>query len=203
MNTQQNKSKTRWGKILVVGAVVIFIFIALYSFFQILKTKQIEKKINQEFHREIINIPQLQVTSFKLWERDSIVQATVADKGKMVFWYGRDGVPRINSIGSYSTSYDCFILSNGRKTGYAFSMNLVLNEESKFHKWFPFEVNTLKDLVDRYDAIIDILRTFPQKPIMVSFTDISGVRQVVQNPNPEYVLLEQSRGKEVACDLFE
>ena len=77
-----------------------------------------EKQIDIKFHKEILKVPQLKVVSFKLWEGDSIVQAEIEKKGIIMFWYGIDGVPRIDSIGHYSTSYECFYVnSKGEKEG--------------------------------------------------------------------------------------
>lgn len=191
-------------KVIGIGISIILLGIPSYALFWNLKNNQTEKHIDQAFHQEVAQVPQIKVKSFRLWEGDSMVQADIENKGEVKFWYGQNGVPRIDSISSYTTLYDCFFVNiKGQKTDYAFTTGLVLDKESKYKKWFPFEVNTLKDLVDKYDSIIRILHTFPKKPEMIPFGDSWGKRQVVKQSDPTYILTQQLRGKEVVCDLFQ
>ncbi len=204
MKILKSKKNFLWLKIVGVGMWITLLGIASYFlFFQRLRNRQTETYIDRKFHQEAAQIPQIKVTSFKLWEGDSLVQADIENKGSVRFWYGRDGVLRIESVSTYTTFYDCFFINNGQKTGYAFSTNLVLNKESKFKKWFPFEVNNLKDLVEKYDAIVTILRIFPQKGVMTTLEDRSGKRPILKQSNPDYVLTQQYNGKNVVCDLFQ
>lgn len=184
--------------LLLVGT--FFGYFALWSF----KNSQAEKIIDQRFHQEVAQVPQLKVKNFMLWEGDSMVTAEVENKGEVRFWYGKDGIPRIDSLGQHSTSYTCFYVDeNGKKTGYAFDTDLVLDKEAKYGKWFPFQVNNLKDLVEKYDSISAILATFPKNPETIPFEDSWGKRDVIKNSNPDFVLKQQFRGKEVWCDLYQ
>lgn len=196
-----------WQKIVGSIAFVIFILVASfvgYFIFWNYDNKQAEKLIDQKFHQEIAHIPQLKVTHFKLWEGDSMVEANIENKGEIGFWYGRHGIPTIKSLGRYSTSYTCFYVDgNGKKTGYAFDTGLVLDKEGKYAQWFPFQVNNLNDLVEKYDAITAVVATFPKDPERVPFEDRWGKREVIKESNPEYVLKQQYKGKEVWCDLHQ
>ena len=101
-----------------------------------------------------------------------MVTVDVENKGEVRFWYGKDGVPRIDNLGQYSTFYTCFYVDkNGKKTDYAFDTGLVLNKEGEYAKWFNFQVNNLKDLVEKYDSISAVLATFPKNPETIPFED--------------------------------
>ena len=139
-----------------------------------------------------------------MWEGDSLVFVNLKDKGDIRFWYWKNGVPRIDNIGQFSTFYDCFYVDKyGIKTGYAFSMNLVLNNENIFSSWFPFQVNNLKELVERYDEIIAVLNNFPKNSETVSFEDKRRKFEVVKQSDPKYIIKQRFRGRNVWCDLYQ
>ncbi len=167
--------------------------------------KYYESIIDKKFHAEIANIPQIKVTKFMLWEGDSIVTLEVQNKGSVSFWYGRDGVPRIEGIEPYSIPFVCFYVDNqGSKLSYAYDFPLDLGKNTKvYEKWFRFKVNNLHDLVDKYDSIIQVLNTFPKNPEMTDFYDKKwGKHSVVKNPDPEFILRDKYAGKSIACDLY-
>lgn len=192
----------------IVGIFVVLAFVSILIFISYFKIKaykdsQIEKQIDLKFHQEVVQIPQMKIKSFKLWEGDSIVEAEIENKGSVMFWYGKDGVPRIERIGSYSTSYDCFYVNDkGEKKSYAFTTGLVLDSNSNFGKWFPFKVHNLKDLAEKYDSIVQVLDRFPKNPAEVNFKDNWGERQVLKESDLEYTLTQELHGKKVQCDLF-
>ncbi len=199
-----------WLKVVsgfIAMVIVLIIGIAAYIGLWFYKNDQAEKIIDKKFHAEASQMPQLKVNRFTLWEGDSIVDANIQNKGHALFWYGEDGVPRLNGIGNYSTTWDCFFVDTaGKKTEYAVTWDLYLGKDSPFKKWFPFEVNNVKDLVNKYDAIIKVLATFPKKPetIVLEPTDGRwGKRDVVKHPNPNYILKLKEQGKDIQCDLFE
>ncbi len=203
---QNFKKLPIWVKISVFLTILIIIPLlsfVIYFRLQGLEDEKLEKIIDQKFHQEASQVPELKVKSFKLWEGDSMVEAEVLDKGTVYFWYGIDGVPHIDRINKYSSSWECFYIDNkGKKTNYAYTRGLVLDKESDFKKWFPFEVNSLKELVQRYDDIQKVLATFPKNPETIPFHDRSGDRDVVKKSNPEFILKDKLK-ENVYCDLFQ
>jgi hypothetical protein len=188
--------------LVVVTALLICLFFG-YMTYKAHQDKAKEEKIDVKFHQEVSQTPSIQVKSFKLWEGDSIVELEVKNKGTVMMWYGLDGTPRLDRIGNFSTSYDCFNVDNqGNKKSYAFTTGLILDKDSAFQKWFPFEVNNLNDLVLRYDDIIKILETFPKNPSKVEHKDSWGTREVVGQSNNDFVVRPDKNKSNVACDLF-
>jgi hypothetical protein len=162
-----------------------------------------ERYIDKKFHEEVSQIPQMKITFFNLWEGDSMVTAKIEGKGEVKFWYDVSGVPRIDSIGNHSTSYACFFVDeNGKKVKYAFDQSLVLNKEGKFLKWFPFQVESLQELADKYDDIVAVVQTLPHDPQRVPFEDSSGSREVIKESKPNFTLKDHYKGKELWCDLY-
>lgn len=163
-----------------------------------------EKIIDQKFHQEVAQIPEIKVKSFKLWEGDSIVILDIKNKGEVYLWYGEDGVPRIESLEKYSTSYTCFYVDEkGKKTGYVYDINLGLRKDNAYAKWFPFHVTNLKELVNRYDDIVKIVATFPKDPKTIPFKDSWGTRDVIEKSNPNFVVKESLFWREIWCDLHQ
>lgn len=212
---------------LVFGIIFLLIICAVsYLLLRIfVLDKYYEFIIDKKFHTEVRNIPQMTVTKFMLWEGDSMVNLNIEGKGPVSFWYGINGVPRIQAIGPYPIPFVCFYVDNqNKKIGYAYDTALVLDKNTKlYEKWFPFQVNNLQDLVDKYDEIIRVLGTFPKDPEMVEFEDKTwGKRLVVKNPNPDFILRQRpnilyelisqitmpsvkdrsSLNKDLACDLY-
>lgn len=193
---------------IVLSGIVVITVVLVGLFFGYLSYKGHqdsikETQIHKKFHEEVAKIPNFEVKSFKLWEGDSIVEIKVKDKGTVRFWYGIDGIPRIDSIDKYSTSYDCFnIDSQGNKQSYAFTKGLVLDKNSIFKQWFPFEVNTLKDLDMRYNDIIKILETFQKNLTKVEYKDNWGIRKVVGQPNSDFAVRPDKNKNDITCYLF-
>ena len=206
-DNNHNQKLPLWLK--TFGGFIVIVLLLIGSFFSYFaiwnyKNNQTEKLIDQKFHQEVAQVPQLKVKNFMLWEGDSMVTIDIKNKGEVRFWYGKDGVPRIDSLGQYSTSYTCFYVDkSGKKTEYAYDTGLVLDKDKKYAKWFNFQVNSLKDLVDKYDLVTSVLTTFPKNPATIPFEDSWGKREVIEQSNPNYTLKQQFRGKEVWCDLHQ
>lgn len=194
------------GKILLISTILVILLIGSFAgwfWWNVQRDKKIEQVIQKEFYADVKNNPEITVNRFMLWEADSIVDIDIKDKGNVNMRYGDDNVPIISSIGDYSTSYGCyFVDENNKKTESVYSMDLDLSKDSKFRKWFPFEVNTLNDLVARYDDIIAVLKTFPQNPEQVKFNDKSGERYVRKIPDFDFMISTSFNNRPVQCDLY-
>lgn len=181
-----------WFKI-ISSIVIVILFLTglfVYAFLSMIaEDRKAEKIIDQKFHQEVSQIPQLKIKSFQLWDGDSMVRAEIENKGEVFFWYGLDGVPRLEVVGPYSTLYPCFYIDGNAKIRSNTSQPLVLGNNSQFTKWFPFEVNSLRNLVEKYDEIIAALKTFPTNTKTEMFQS-------------NYTLKQQLNGKELWCDLY-
>lgn len=208
--TKPTKKLPLWLKIFIgiilgmVGLVVIF-YLILFGWMKIksIKDHEIEKRVDIKFHQEIVNVPEVKVDSFQLWEGTSILNAEIKNK-KVFLWYSESGIG-IARIEPYTTSWDCFYIEDeGTRKSYAGGVVLELGKDSPYKKWFPFEVNNLRDLVNKHDQIVKILATFPKNPEMGIFHDRWwGDRQMVKNPNPDFVVHQKIDGKDAICDLFQ
>ena len=190
-----------WLKI-IFGATFILVALILRG---VLNDRKAEKNIGLKFHQEISNIPEIKVNSFKLWEGDSIVDMEILNKGNVHLWYGRNSVPRIDSIGGIGISQVCYYIDrNGTNIGYAGDVSLTLDKDHYYKKWFPFDVLNLQDLVNKYDEIKKVVSTFPKNPETEIFHDkLWGDRYVVKNPDPNFIVYRKIDNKEVACDLLQ
>lgn len=156
--------------------------------------------VTKSFNAEIKTVPNVTVKEFKLWEGDGMVTLTIPNKGDVYFWYGLDKIPAIESIGGYSTSFECFDTENGEKTRYAYTLPLILTSNSHFAKYFNFQVNSMQDLVFRYDDIIAVLKTFPVNPPTKDFIS-SGNRRILAKTNPSFEI-KPEKNRPVVCDLY-
>lgn len=192
--------------IVLIPLVIPLIFIGL--FFGYMKYLDVQYKVREKiitklFTEDIKQFPEIILTNFTLWEGDSMVSLEIPNKGKINFWYGTDKLPRIDSIDTYDTTYDCFYVdTKGQKTNYVYDMQLILDNQSHFKQWFPFQVISLKDIVEKYDEIIAILKTFPQDPPLIPFEDRYGKRHVRLKPDEKYMIKTAFNGKPVVCDLY-
>lgn len=190
--------------LLVIFAVLLVGALPAYVTFINIADTLAEKKISYEFHQEVQQYPAIKVKRFMLWEGDSMADLEIVGKGPASIWYGLDKVPRITAIENFNTSsFDCFYIDKKRnKEGYAYTQYLTLHGDTQWEKWFPFQVNTLHDLITRYDQIVKILKTFPQNPPLVEFNDLSGKREVRQVSDPKFVLNTPFGNKPTVCDLY-
>lgn len=86
---------------------------------------------------------------------------------------------------------------------------MVLTKDSPFSKWFPFEVRSLHDLVNRYDDILKIVNTFPKKSIkdidtvnedgFMFIKDNHGTHKVLIHSDPYYSYTPKDGG---VCDIY-
>ncbi len=198
--TKKIKISDRKKWLLAFFIILLFTALIIYFFTREYIEEQI---ISQEFSQDSKQFANIHIDSFMLWEGDSRVDITIKNKKKVSFWYGIDKIPRIESIGSYNTSYDCFYIdSHHKKLEYAYTQGLTLDSNT-FTKWFPFKIRSLKDLIMHYDDIVSILKTFPQKPPLTTFDENSSMRQIRKNPDPAFILNTRETAKHVECDLYE
>jgi hypothetical protein len=193
--------KTLYIFISVPVVLVYFLFVAIFLW---TTTDAIKGKIVEKvFWHDIKKYRGVHVEQFAIWEGDGIATLSIAQKGRVSFWYGVDMIPRIESVAQYSTSFDCFYAdSKGKKLSYAYSANLDLGKDTQFKKWFPFQVNSLKDLLNHYEDIVAVVNTFPKNPELVKFRDIYGERMVLKNSHTNFVINTKLDGRAVTCDLY-
>lgn len=194
---------------LIIVLVLFAVMVAAtpgYFFFHLEIINPIKEKIiDREFHSDIKQFPDIKIAKFMLWEGDSMVTLDIPNKGRVSFWYGVDRIPRIESIGKYYTNnFTCFkIDNNGKKVNYAYNVGLDLDSQTKeFRKWFPFQVNSIKDLINNYTNIVKILETFPQNPPLIDFNGDSGNRKIRKNPDENFMIKNPYGSKQVVCDLY-
>lgn len=204
-NSVSNFFKNKRG-LLLLGLLIILFSIGLflvYISFKNTRSKIVEKYIEKEFYEEMASLPDVAVERFMLWEGDSWAKLKIKNKGHVSFWYDRDKVPYIDSIDNYSTEFDCFYIDKaGYKEKYAFDLNLKLTNNNYFEKWFSLKVYTIKDLVDRYDQIVEVLNSFPKNPQLVDYNDSSGNRKVLKEPKEDFLVKIKFKNKVVNCDLY-
>lgn len=196
---------------IIVLLISLFIFVLVliaalpaYYLFIHRGDDEAEKTISKEFHTDVQQYPDVKVKRFALWEGDSMADLEIAGKGPVSMWYGVDKIPRIESIEKYRTSFDCFYVdSNGNKTGYAYTEGLNLSDKiPQWKKWFPFRVNSLNDLIARYNEIVHILDGFPKDPTLVDFTDNFGIMKVRKVSDPSFMLITPLGKTPTVCDLY-
>lgn len=184
---------------LITAAVIIFFagIILLASPFILLFIQstliwpRTEKATDKEVRQQVAQLPNVTLNRNMLWEGDSMVTLTIKDKGEAIFWYKLGGPPQILSLKTttgknYSTEFDCEDKTSDGKRKYAYNVNLEITKNNPLGKLFPFEVKTIPDLVNHYDAIISILATFPKQTETVTINDSTGTRQFTKNPDPKY-----------------
>lgn len=184
--------------------LVAFVFVAfsLQSHFD----KKVEKRIEQHFYEEAAKLPEVQVKRFFPWEADSIVDIEIANKGSVTFWYGKDHVPRIWKIGPYDVDFTCYYVDDsGKKLKYAYNTTLDLDDQSTFDAWIPIRVRNLQELVSQYDQLIELigkLPPYPKKDQLMYVKDGYSNREIIANPDPNFVMSREYKGKKVTCDLY-
>lgn len=209
-NMKKKKSSSSvWktiGQILLISTCLVLLLIGSFAgwlWWKGQRDKKIEQVILKEFYADVKNNPEITVKRFMLWEGDSIADIDIKDKGHVNMWYGDDNVPIISTIGDYSTSFGCYYVDkNNKKLESVYSLDLDLDHDSEFRKWFPFEVNTLKDLVVNYDDIIAVLKTFPSNPELIEFKDKSGQHYVRKTPDRDFMITTSYNNRQVQCDLY-
>ncbi|MBI3887681.1 hypothetical protein HY310_01265 [Candidatus Microgenomates bacterium] len=148
-------------------------------------------------------VPEIKINSHSFMGEGGAlhVQFEVGGKGSSSLVYGINGMYGIENLGNYKTWYDCFYInSNGERTGYASATELFAWRDGTFKKWFPFEIKNLKELVENYDATVNILKTLPANPIN---SGNMAEREKIRKPNPDYVFYGKMNDKNVSCDFLQ
>jgi len=112
-------------------------------------------KVKQKFYAEVNTISGIRVKRFDTFEGMGFGTITILHKGEVTLYYDQNGLPWIRDIGEFDTGFLC-----PNNTMYP----LVLTKNNSFWKLFPFQVVNLRQLVNHYDQIISILKTFPKSP---------------------------------------
>lgn len=157
---------------LLIGCVAILlatiIFIAKFQ----------NQYSEQKFIKEMTSIPGAKGIIRNTFEGGTLADIEIPNKGRVTIMYGLLGLEYIRHIGNFDTTFIC-PEDDGIGVGFG------LGKNSKFQKWFPFEVNNIKELVNHYDDIVTILKTFPT------------------SPDPSYTVTTKSRSTgEIECSIY-
>lgn len=132
----------------------------------------------QKFKREVAIIPGISAKIRNTFEGATLADIQIPNKGTLTVIYGFSGLEYITHIDKFDTTFIC---PEDQGIGIGFS----LTKNSKFKKWFDFEVNNLKDLVKHYDDIVD------------------GLNKLPHSPDPDYtIMMKNYRGKSVTCSIY-
>lgn len=192
--------------ILIVATGLLMIYYFIFGPYDRIR----EQKIDKRFHEELKTLPNVAVKKFTLWEGDGFSSIDIKNKGQVHFQYSVAGIPYISAIGGKSTYFNCVRTDKtGKKTEFSHAEAMVLTKDSPFSKWFPFEVRSLHDLVNRYDDILKIVNTFPKKSIkdidtvnedgFMFIKDNHGTHKVLIHSDPYYSYTPKDGG---VCDIY-
>ena len=151
-------------RVLLIGCLVMLIATVIFI------AKFQDQYSEQKFINEIINIPEASGKIRNTFEGGTLADIEILNKGSITVMYGLFGLEYVRHIDKFDT---VFICPENPSIGIGFG----LGKNSKFKKWFPFEVNNLQELINRYDDIVAVLDTFPTSPdpnYTVAATSISG-----------------------------
>jgi len=161
----------------VLIAIIFFLYFSLLIFLLYFQNGFVEKK----FAKESGGIQNIKVRTHSIFEGGLSATFEIAGKGSIEIMYGIAGLEYIRRIGEFDTIFMCPEDKNS-------AIVLGLGKGNKFQKWFPFQINTLHELVSHYDDIISILKTFPK------------------TPDPDYAVITTSKpfglGKKTNCSLY-
>ena len=110
-----------------------------------------------KFRSEIATISGINSKIRNTFEGGTLADIQIPNKGTITVVYGIAGLEYITHIDKFDTTFVC---PEDQSVGIGFS----LRKNNKFQKWFPFQVNNLKELVNHYDDIVTVLNTFPHAP---------------------------------------
>lgn len=160
-----------------VGITLSAIFISMIAIVALILKFQ-DSYTEQKFLKEVATIPEVKGKIRNTFEGGTLADIQIPNKGSVTIMYGLFGLEYIRRVGQYDT---VFICPEDKSVGIGFG----LVKDSKFQKWFPFEVNNLQELVNHYDDIVAILSTFPT------------------SPDPDYTVTASSRlGKQIVCSIY-
>ncbi len=159
-------------RILLIGCLVMLIasiiFIAKFQ----------DRYSEQKFLKEMATIPEATVKIRNTFEGGTLADIQILNKGSVSVMYGLFGLEHIRRIGKFDTVLIC---PEDRGIGIGFS----LGKNSQFKKWFPFEIDSLQELVNHYDEIVAVLDTFPT------------------SPDPTHTVTATSRsGEKIVCSIY-
>jgi hypothetical protein len=199
----KNSLKLLFFSLITPVCLVGSIFLAY--FLQLPFDQYTERQIARGAAQEVAQIPGVRILRFMPWEGDSLIDIEIEDKGKVKFWYGKNGVPRIWEIGPHTVDFTCFFVDgSGQRERYAYNQSLILDDQSKFDAWVPIRARSITELIERYDEIVESVAKFPEFPRtgVTKINDQSGIRDVIVNPDPNFVLHTELNGRKVSCDLY-
>lgn len=141
-------------KLALVGISVLIVATIIFTI------KFQNQYVESKFLKEMASIPEAKGKIRNTFEGGATVNITIPNKGSITVMYGISGIEGIWHIGKYNTAFMC-----QDNKGYSIVYPLELSKNNnRFKKWFPFQINNLKDLVTNYDNIIYILNSFPELP---------------------------------------
>lgn len=198
--------KARFLKALTLSIVLILslsLIITLAIINSLVGDYRAESEAIDKFFVELRENPELTVTFFKPIEGRILADLNVEDKGSTKVFYSQYGIEGLYSFNDQFADVDCFYVDeNDDKTKYAYTESLRIGKDSEFYKWFPFEIETLRDLVDHYDDVKSSLDSLPHNPPLTDFNDSSGQRQIRAKSDPEFTISKVFNGKSIVCDLY-
>lgn len=160
-----------------VGISLSLVFISLIAIVALILKFQ-DGYTERKFLKEVATIPEIKGDIRNTFEGGTLADIQIPNKGSVTIMYGLFGLEYIRRVGQFDT---VFICPEDKSIGIGFG----LVKDSKFQKWFPFEVINLQELVNHYDDIVAILNTFPI------------------SPDPNYTVTARNRlGKQIVCSIY-
>ncbi len=159
-------------RVLLIGCLAMLIATIIFI------AKFQDQYSEQKFLNEMATIPEATGKIRNTFEGGTLADIEVFNKGIVTVMYGLFGLEHIRRIGKFDTVLIC---PEDRGIGIGFN----LGKNSQFKKWFPFEVNSLQELVNHYDEIVAVLDTFPT------------------SPDPSHAVTVKSRsGEKIVCSIY-
>lgn len=136
------------------------VLLAIISIVAYIKDVAEGKTVKAKLYKELTQFPEIQLYQEPWWDKGELhVWTQIKDKGTVIFWYTKNGA--INGFLQYG---DYFPDVNCVATTAEYSTFFNIAKDHEFKQLFPYEINTIKDIIDRYDQTIQIFSTLTKKP---------------------------------------
>lgn len=207
---------TTTGKVLAITiwSFVLLIIVLICSLIVYIKIDGVvldekEKHITKSFSEEVSNTQGLTVTWFTTNDGVGITEIEIKGKGKVSLMYNNPGNFSLQRIGTYPLTFPCVSLKQNKRISYGGEDTTSLIKGSPYLQWFP-EVNSLQELVDKYDQIIVAVERLPKNPQLREYRDFfwPGKRFTLAYPDERFRVYHERRhffslfNERIACDLF-
>lgn len=146
-----------------IDKILLMLLLISISFllFEYGKDRFEEGQVKERLSYELSQFPEIKLHQDPWWDKSEFhVWSNISGKGTAIFWYTKEGkISGFLQLGDYFPHVNC--KTNDREDYETF---FYIGQNHNLKSLFPYEISTIRDLVNYYDQTVKVLATLPKDP---------------------------------------